>query len=125
MADLAAFDNYFQTQLETEPQTAYMGAMSQRFGNETNPFFSGAKNYFSSGNQFSDMYNRYLGVKGTELMNRSKSLEQGKPASDKPLTSFMDYLENDPFTQRYAAMTPRQRGTSTSRFAPSTRYILY
>ena len=82
MADLAAFDNYFQTQLESEPQTAYMGAMSQRFGNETNPFFSGAQNYF--GNQFSDMYNRYLGVKGTELMNRSKALEQEKPVSDKP-----------------------------------------
>ena len=125
--DLAAFDNYFQTQLEAEPQTAYMGIVGQRFGDGGKGFMAGAQNYFQD--NFSNMYNKHLGQKGQELMTRSKALSTGQDMSKQPpLTSFMDYLQRDvanPFTERYASMTPRQRGTSTSKFAPSTRYILY
>ena len=41
------------------------------------------------------------------------------------MTTFSDFLSNVPFTSRYSGITPYQRGMSTQRFAPSTRYIFY
>ena len=59
--NLASFDDYYQTQLEMEPQTAYMGMLGrQQFGG-TAPMQQKARDYY--GGQFSDVYNRFLGVK--------------------------------------------------------------
>ena len=116
--DLASFDDYFQTQLEMEPQTAYMGMLGrQQFGG-TRPMQQRARDYY--GNQFSDVYNKFLGVKGQELRDRTDPSK---------MTSFTDYIEQaateNPYTHRYAARTPQQRGVSTRQFAPSTRFLLY
>ncbi|HAI41695.1 MAG TPA: hypothetical protein DCM40_28065 [Maribacter sp.] len=116
MANYNTFDDFYETMLEAEPQTAYMGAVgSQTFGRSLpDPTLDRARASFR--NQFSDVYNQYLGQRGRELSSRTDPSK---------LTTFSSFLENYPFTQRYSAMTPYQRGTSMSRFNPSTRFIFY
>ena len=108
-----AFDDYYQTMLETDPQTAYMGAIGQTFG--TGDRISQApRDYFAG--QFGNVYDQYLGVKGRELMNRTDPSK---------MTTFTDFLSRQPFTQRYGRLTPAQKGMSTRRYAPSTRFIYF
>lgn len=112
--DFGAFDDYFTGTLEMEPQTAYMGAVGRMPYYGTSPMRQRAQDYW--GSQYSDIYNQYLGVRGNELAQRKDPSQ---------MTSFMDYLEQYPFTQRYSSLTPYQKGTGTSRFAPSTRHIYF
>jgi len=65
-------------------------------------------------NQFQNVYNDYLGALGTQI-------QQGAA----PTLRFADYLERNPFTERYAALTPQQAGRSVSRFSPSMRQIYF
>ena len=113
-----AFGDFFQTQLEMDPQLAYMGRVGQQQFGGTQPMQDRAQQYFA--NQFGDVFNQYTALKGKELY-------QGKdPAKQTTFVDFMeDYATESPFTQRYSRLTPSQRGVSTRRFAPSTRYILY
>ena len=112
--NLTAFDDYYSTMLEAEPQMAYMGQLASTQFRGTDPMQKRAQDYF--GSQFGDVYNKYLGVKGREMKNRTDPSK---------MTSFTDYLEKNPFTDRYSALTPQQRGESTRRFAPSTRFIFF
>ena len=113
--NFTAFDDYYQTMLEMDPQTAYMGAVGgQDFGRFSPSQQQRGQEYFRG--QFSDVYNQYLGRRGQQIASRTDPSK---------MTSFTDYLAEYPFTQRYSALTPRQRGMSTSRFSPSTRYLLY
>lgn len=62
--------------------------------------------------QQGDVYSQYQGQAG-------QSMRQGQA----PM-SFVDFLDDYDFTQRYSALPPSLRpGSSTSRFAPSTRYV--
>jgi len=36
-----------------------------------------------------------------------------------------DWLEQQPFTERYAALTPEMAGRTTRRFSPGTRQIYF
>jgi hypothetical protein len=65
-------------------------------------------------NQYQNVYNDYLGALGTQI--------RGGVA---PTLRFADYLEQNPFTERYAALTPQQAGRSVSRFSPSMRQIYF
>ena len=125
-----AFDDYFQSMLESDPQTAYLGQVGQQYGvdqkdrsaGKAPDYFTGqqdrsagkARDYFAG--QFGNVYNQFLGVKGRELMNRTDPSK---------MTSFTDFLSNQPFTQKYGALTPAQKGTSNRRFSPSTRFIYF
>ena len=110
-----AFDDYFQSMLESDPQTAYLGQVGQQYGVDQKDRSAGkARDYFAG--QFGNVYNQFLGVKGRELMNRTDPSK---------MTSFTDFLSNQPFTQKYGALTPAQKGTSNRRFSPSTRFIYF
>ena len=117
------FNGFYETMMEREPQMAFMGRvrrepLAQGGGMfSTAPMAQRARDYWA--NQFSNVYNSYRGLRGNELRT-------GKDPSQ--WTTFGQFLERQnetPFTQRYAALTPYQRGTSTSRFAPSTRHIYF
>ena len=109
-----AFDDYYSTMLEAEPELAYMGAVSSTPFIGTNPMQHRAQDYFRG--QFSDIYNQYLGQKSKEYTNKTDPSQ---------MTSFTDYLGQFPFTQRYTSLTPSQRGVGTRQFSPSTRYLFF
>ena len=116
------FGDFYSDMLEMDPQMAYLGKLtSQDYG--FNPLtFAGqapaqqqrAGDYFE--NQYSNIYNEYLGKKGREY-------EQQVDPSE--MTTFSQFLSDFPFKSRYTGLTPYQRGMSTQRFATSTRYIFY
>ena len=114
------FENFYTDLLAEQPQLAYQATVSRQF-----PQFDAMtrpqrrhRDYW--GDQYQNIYNEYLGTQGQGLLD----LARGQQPQQSP-QSFSQYLENVPFTQRYAALTPQQRGTTTRRFAPSTRYIFY
>lgn len=115
MADsLNAFSDFYSGMLEADPNLAYMGQVAGTDFSGTKPMKKRAKDYFAK--QFGNVYNQYLGQLGTEY-------KQGTDPSKQ--TTFTQFLEQQPFTERYASLSPYQRGVSTSRFAPSTRFIFY
>lgn len=67
---------------------------------------------------FQDVYNDYLS-------NLGSSAREG----EMPSQTFREYLSQDPFTERYSQLTPRERsyyGSQGQRsFAPTTRQIYY
>jgi len=102
--------------LPYEPQVAYYSAAP--FGGGTtqaSPFgegFSPAAQQYWSG-QYGNVYNQFMGDVG-------RSYRRG----EEPAMSFVDYLDQYPFTERYTALGPQMRpGSRTARFSPATRYI--
>ena len=116
-----AFDNFYTDVLETEPEMADLGRVSDPsrttfYG--TAPQQQRARDWARG--QYGDYYNQYMGVRGQEF---------SKGVDPKDMTTFTGFLEDqtkkNPFSDRYRMMTPYQRGVSTSKFAPSTRFIFY
>lgn len=101
------FDNpYGSTILESTPESAFYSAAP--FGDTG--FSPMAQQYWAG--QYGNIQNQYLGELGRAARNQK----------DGP--SFVDFLEDYPFTQRYTAMSPALRpGGSFRRFAPSTRFM--
>ena len=64
--------------------------------------------------QYQDAYNDYLGALGRDIRKGTA-----------PDMNFADYLEDYPFTERYAALTPQQAGRTTRQYSPSTRHIYF
>lgn len=115
-----AFENFYTDMLQEQPQMAYQGAVTSQF-----PQFDlmsrpqkRQRDYWSD--QYSNIHNQYLGQQGEGLA----ALAQGRQPTT-PMGTFSQYLENIPFTQRYASLTPQQRGQGTRSFAPSTRYLFF
>ena len=109
-----AFDDFFGTMLEAEPQSAFMGEVASQPFRGTAPMKQRAQNYWQ--NQFSNVYSQYMGQRAQEMRQRKDPSEW---------TTFTDYVSDFPFTQRYSQLSPYQRGVTTSRFAPSTRHIYF
>ena len=91
--------------LESDPSMAYFSAA---------PFQGGAspaqQQYWQG--QFGNVFSQYQGALGTSL--RSGTEPQ----------SFVDFLEQTPWTERYSSLSPSLRpGGSTRRFNPATRYM--
>ena len=63
-------------------------------------------------NQFSNIYNEFLGNIGGQI-------KQGKT----PSATFNEFLGEFPFSERFAATPPQQRGDFPSNVAPRTRYL--
>ena len=99
------FGNFWQDYvLPSAPETAYYSAAP--FGGG----FSPASQQYWSG-QYGNVVNQYAGELG-------KSYRAG----EQPSMSFVDFLEEYPWTQRYTAMSPSMRpGGRTSRYAPAAR----
>ena len=111
-------NSFWQDYLEAEPQAAYYSAAP--FGGGTtaaSPFGGGfapaAQQYWLG--QYGNVMRQWSGEAG-------RKMRKGKdPLSG---TSFVDFLEQYPWTQRYSALSPRQRpGGSISRFSPAARYM--
>ena len=93
--------------LESTPTAAYYSSPTGK------GFGTGSPNrqrFFQE--SFQDIYNQYLGELGSKARQNQIS----------PLR-FADYLETDPFTERYSGLSPIQRGVYTQQFSPSTRFI--
>jgi len=155
MSDYNPFGDFHSSMLSADPFSAYMGAAArskprtdpgqgyftqpwqnlapeQRYDFDTKRYTpttaSGniardrAMDYLSG--QYQDFRNRFAARRGQELY------EKKDPAT---LTTFEDFIgqETDPaqggtpFTERYARQTPYTKGTSQSKFSPSTRFIFY
>lgn len=99
--------NPFLEYLEADPRIAYFSYQDQ-FG--ANPR---QKRHYQ--NQYSDIYNEYLGFLGKQA--RSGTMPTG---------GFNDFLSNFNFGQRYNQLTPRERGDEGSygQFAPPLRWLI-
>ena len=110
----------FLSVLNEDPRLAFY---SQLYGGgqpRSNPL---QQNYFSG--QFNDIYSQYLGTQGQGLAGAQ---QRGLSLADylnQPNQTFMDYLSQTPFTQRFAQLPPEFRpGQNTNRFSPSTRWAV-
>jgi|TARA_Y100000593_G_C4304126_1_gene334893 hypothetical protein len=95
--------------LESTPTAAYYSSPTGREFGTRSP---NRQRFFQE--SFQDIYNQYLGELGSKARQNQIS----------PLR-FADYLERDPFTERYSALSPIQRGIYSQQFSPSTRFIYY
>ena len=109
-----AFSNFYTDMLEADPQMAFMGQVGATDFRGTAPMQQRAREYMQG--QYQNIYSDYMG-------DQAKQMRSGTAPSQ--LQSFTDYLEKNPFTNRYSALTPQQRGVSNRRFAPSTRFIFF
>lgn len=98
--------------LEEQPnwRTAYFGYQPQ-FGRSPNQ-----KQYFQ--NQFADVQNKFMGLQGQQIMGGGV-----------PDLSFVDFLSQyfapqGGAAQEWGSMSPGQRGQTSGRFAPQTRWMV-
>ena len=114
------FENFYTDLLEEQPQMAYQAAIpfsGQGFNQISRPQRR-QRDYWS--NQYSNIYNQYLGRQGDALGELAQT-----GTTTNPTQNFSQFLKSVPFTERYGALTPQQKGTTTSRFAPATRHIYF
>ena len=95
--------------LESTPTAAYYSSPTGREFGTRSP---NRQRFFQE--SFQDIYNQYLGELGSKARQNQIS----------PLR-FADYLERDPFTERYTAMTPQSRGEYSQQYNPRTRFLFY
>jgi len=95
---------------EKDYQRPSTGSVAQHnmFGN---PFGASpaSRRYFQG--QFQNIYDDFLGTQG-------KSLQRG----EMPAQNFQQFLQEFPFTQRYASLPPEMTGRSLGNFAPRVQY---
>lgn len=109
------FQSYISNEfLEQQPRAAYLSSpfaqqWQQRSTGVTDP---SRKRFYQS--SFQDVYNDYLAQLGTQARG-----------GEVPSMRFRDYLEADPFTERFSRLTPMQKGIYGGDFNPRTRQIYY
>lgn len=118
---MPAENSFWLDYLGSEPEAAYYS--STPFGGQAtaaSPFGGGfapaAQQYWSG--QYGNVMRQFMGEAG-------RRMKTAGPGED-PLIgmNFVDFLEQYPWTQRYTALSPRQRpGGSTARFNPAARYM--
>jgi hypothetical protein len=118
---MPAENSFWLDYLGSEPEAAYYS--STPFGGQVtaaSPFGGGfapaAQQYWSG--QYGNVMRQFMGEAG-------RRMKTAGPGED-PLIgmNFVDFLEQYPWTQRYTALSPRQRpGGSTARFNPAARYM--
>lgn len=111
--------NFYTDLLEDAPQTAFQGAIpfaGMGFQSMQQPERR-QRDYWSD--QYSNIYNEYLGQRGQGIMQLAQGQEPQK------MQSFSEYLKDVPFTERYGALTPQQKGKGIRSFAPQTRHLYF
>ena len=102
LSNIGDFSAY---QLEAEPSFAYFS--SSPFTQASSP---AQQQYW--GSQFGNVFNEYQGAIGTAL----------RTGAQEP--TFVDFLQDMPWTERYSALSPSLRpGGSTRRFNPTSRHM--
>ena len=97
-----SFSDY---QLEADPSMAYFSAAPFQCG------YSPAQQQYWGG-QFGSVFNQYQGALGTSLRTGAEP------------STFVDFLEQQPWTERYTSLSPSMRpGGGTRRFNPTARYM--
>ena len=86
------------------PEATFFSFQDQ-FGKSANQ-----RNFFQS--QFKPIFNQFLGRLGQDI-------KQGEA----PTRTFEDFLGSFNFGQEFARLPPSIRGATTSRFAPSARFL--
>lgn len=103
--------------INEDPRLAYY---SQLYSQGLNPLQT---QHFQG--QYGDIYNQYLGQLGQGLVSAQ---QRGLGLADylaQPQQSFFEYLQQNPFTQRFAKIPPSLRaGGGASRFVPPTRWVV-
>ena len=106
--------------LNEDPRLAFY---SQLYGGGQPRGSPQQQNYF--GGQFNDIYSQYLGTQGQGLADAQ---QRGLSLADylsQPNQSFLSYLQQTPFTQRFAHLPPDMRPVQNrNRFSPSTRWMV-
>lgn len=111
--------------LERTPRAAYFGAPAgahfmRRPGQEDIKDPSRKRFYQQNFQTFYDDYLAKLGEQayGDMVPGIGRQYET-------PTMSFRDYLAKDPFTEKYSALTPEQKGIYTQNYSPRTRTLFY
>ena len=115
------FENFYTDLLADQPQMAYQAAIPLqgfKFDEITRPE-QRQRDYWS--NQYSNIYNEYLGSQGQGI----EQLAGGGTPAPQSMQAFSQYLKGVPFADRYGALTPQQKATTTRKFAPATRHIYF
>mgnify|MGYP003644022694 CR=1 FL=1 len=100
--------------LEQTPQASYLSSpLGKQFMKRSTGVQDPAKKRFFQ-ESFQDIYQDYLGKLGAQA-------REGQT----PDTTFTDYLGTDPFTERFAGLTPSEKGIYTQNYNPRTRHIYY
>ena len=89
-----------------EPAQYYSSPTGMAFGQGS----PRRRRYFSDAYQ--DIWNEYLGQAGAAMRG-----------GQEPPTSFMEFLETDPWTTRYSSMPQQVRGTTGLAANPRTRFL--
>ena len=98
----SSFSDYM---LESSPSMAYFSSAPFQGG-----YAPAQQQYW--GSQFGDVYNQYQGQLGTALKTG------GTPST------FVDFLEDMPWTERYSSLSPSLRpGGGSRRFNPVARHM--
>ena len=115
MAATNPFQSFVASEfLEQTPQAAYLSSpIGQQFMQRPTGIQDPSKRKFFQ-ESFQNIYQDYLGKLGTQAR-----------AGEVPDTTFTDYLSTAPFTERYARLTPAERGIYTQNYNPRTRHIYY
>ena len=100
-----SFSDYM---LESSPSMAYFS--SAPFQSGTSPTSPAQQQYWQG--QFGNVYNQYEGALGTALRTGTEA------------PTFVDFLDQTPWTERYTSLSPSLRpGSSSRRFNPTTRFM--
>mgnify|MGYP004453707231 FL=1 len=102
-------NNPFLGYLESEPAAAYYSSPRGSAFMGTAP---ARREYYQD--QYQNVYNEFLGALGSQIRGGGV-----------PTMKWTDYLEDYPFTERYAALSPTQAGRGTRQFSPRTRQLYY
>ena len=101
--------------LEQTPSAAYYSvpSASEFYTRPSGTIDPSKKKFYQE--SFQEIYSDYLGKLGS--MARE---------GETPDLKFTDYLSREnPFTERYARLSPYERGINTGYYAPKTRFIYY
>ena len=93
-----------QEMLAAVPEAAYFSFQDQGGQSPTQ------RRFFQS--QFQNVFNKFLGGLGQQW-------REGQTSPD----TFTDFLGNYNFGQQFSQLPPSVRGATTSRFAPSSRFL--
>ena len=103
---MAAIDSLFSSFLEEEPKAAFFGTLQQR----------GMLDTHTRQRQASDIYNQamqgFYGQLGAQVLG-----------GEAPTLTFTDYLQQFPFTERFAQLG--RSFNQSNRFSPRTRFLYY
>ena len=104
--------------LNEDPQLSYYASLFGG-GQRLSPMQT---SYF--GNNFGDVYNRYLGTQGRGLVEAQQRGDSLVGFLNRPQSTFRDFLGQNSFAQMFQDLSPSQRpGGNLASFNPRTQWL--